>query len=499
MAEQKPQADSGAGLAADPSAVIPRISLSEVGFTGLTVMNGQILEEQNRAFRYPAFLKTVVEMKTDPTVAAALNVYRMMLTRVQWRVAPPENATETEKQRARFVESCMSDMEGTWPQFMAETVTYLEYGFSIQEKVFRRRLTRNGSKFNDGLVGLRKLAPRPQDTIRHWNFSEDGRELQSVGQSIKNMENSARFQNLADTNGLITINRDKFLLFSADSVKGNPEGKSVLKSVYLPYKQLALLKDQLMLGVSKDIASVPVIYIPPKYMASDATDAEKAVYKAYLDAAQAIADGKQRSLVMPQVFDDNNNKVFEFDLMEAKGTNKFDIPKIIEQLQNDILTALSADVLKNGQTESGSFSIKDTKTNLCAMAMEHRLNEIRDVLNSDLIAQLYALNGWSQERLPTFEYGDIADVDSEAFSKLVQRVASVGLVEVDRPVLNKIRDVMGVAPRPDDEPVDKESLTGAGSRSGDGMAVGKSGEGTADIGGKSSKQDKSARNADNTG
>jgi phage gp29-like protein len=93
-------------------------------------------------------------MKTDPTVAAALNVYRMMLTRVKWRVAPPENATETEKQRAKFVESCMSDMEGTWSQFMAEVVTYLEYGFSVQEKVFRRRLTRNGSKYSDGLVGL---------------------------------------------------------------------------------------------------------------------------------------------------------------------------------------------------------------------------------------------------------------------------------------------------------------------------------------------------------
>lgn len=494
-----PQADSGAGLAPDPSAVIPRMSLSEVGFTGLQTSNGAILEEQNRVFRYPSFLKTVGEMKTDPTVSAALNVYRMMLTRVQWCVSPPENATDVEKQRAKFIETCMVDMDCTWSQFMAEVVTYLEYGFSIQEKVFRRRLTRNGSKFNDGLVGLKKIAPRSQDTIRHWNFSEDGRDLMSVGQSIKMMENGARFSKLADMNGLINIDRSKFLLFSADSVKGNPEGKSVLKSVYLPYKQLALLKDQLMLGVSKDIASIPVVYLPPKYMASNASDAEKMVYQAYLDMASNVAAGKQRSLVMPQVYDDQGNKLFEFDLMEAKGTNKFDIPKIIEQLQNDILIAMCADVLMKGISESSSFSIKDTKTNLCAMAMEHRLNEIRDVLNSDLIAQIYALNGWTQDRLPTFEYGDIADVDSEAFSKLVQRVASVGLLEIDRPVLNKIRDVMGVDPKPDDEPVDKENLTGAASRSGDGMAVGKSGDGTADIKGKSSKQDKSARNADNKG
>jgi hypothetical protein len=487
------------GLGADAGAVIPRISLAEAGFTGLTTMAGRILEERNRVFRFPEFIKVVDEMRNDPTVAAALNVYRMMLTRVQWRVCPPEHATETEKQRAKFVESCMSDMENTWTQFMAETVTYLEYGFSIQEKVFRRRLTRNGSKYNDGLVGLRKLAPRPQDTIRYWYFSEDGRELVSVGQSIRNMENSARFMNLADQNGVITIDRSKFLLFSADSVKGNPEGKSVLKSVYLPYKQLSLLKDQLMLGVSKDIASVPVIYLPPKYMADDASEGEKSVYQAYQRAAAAVADGKQRYMLMPQVYDDSGNKLFEFSLMEAKGTNKFDIPEIVQQLQNDILTALSADVLKNGQTESGSFSIKDTKTNLCAMAMEHRLNEIRDVLNNDLIPQLFALNGWNTERTPTFEYGDIADVDSEAWSKALQRAASVGLVEIDRPILNKTREVLGVEPLPVDQPVDKENLTGNASRSGDGMAAGKSGEGTSNIGGKSSKEDKSARNRDNTG
>jgi len=79
----------------------------------------------------------------------------------------------------------------------------------------------------------------------------------------------------------------------------------------------------------------------------------------------------------------------------------------------------------------------------------------------------------------------------------VQRVASVGLLEIDRQVLNKIRDVMGVETLPSDAPVDKENLTGATSNAGEGMEVGTTGEGTAKIGGKSSKTDKSASNADN--
>lgn len=498
MAAKKSKAESGAGLAADSGVVIPRINLGETGFVGLRTTNGAIIEEANRVFRYPNFLQTVAEMRTDPTVGAALNVYRMMMTRVNWTVQPPPNATETDKKRAAFVESCMGDMENTWPQFMSEVITYLEYGFSVQEKIFRRRLARNGSKYNDGLVGLRKIAPRSQDTIRHWNFSEDGRELVSVGQSLRNMENGARYQGLTDAkDGLLTISRDKFMLFSADSVKGNPEGKSILKSVYLPYKQLSMMKDQLMLGVAKDLAAIPVMGLPPKLMDANAAPEDKAAYLAYQQLVASVAAGTQRGIVVPLMYDEQGNELFKFSLLESKGNTPFDLPAIIKQLQADVFIALSVDVITVSPDMQGTFSIKDTKTNLCAMAVEHRLNEIRDVLNNDLLAQLYALNGWSQENMPTFEFGDIADVDSEAFSKAVQRMASVGLMEVDRPTLNKVSDVLGIPTKPVDEPVDKENLTGAASKAGAGMEPGTTGEGTAKIGGKSKKTDKSASNADN--
>lgn len=499
-ATKKPKADSGAGLAADSGSVIPRLNLAETGFVGLRTTNGTIIEEANRVFRYPQFLKTVNEMRTDPTVAASLNIYRMMITRVKWTVEPPMNATDTDKKRAAFAQSCMDDMEGTWSQFISEVVTYLDYGFSVQEKVFRRRLTRNGSKYNDGLVGLRKIAPRSQDTIRHWNFSEDGRELVSVGQSLRNMENGARYQGLIDAkDGLLTIPRNKFMLFSADSVKGNPEGKSILKSIYLPYKQLSLIKDQLMLGIAKDLAAIPIVSLPPKMMDVNASDEDKATYQAYQNLVANVANGTQRGIVMPLMYDaDSKLPMFDFKLLEAKGNSKFDLPSIIKQLQNDIFVALSTDVITIGPEQQGTFSIKDTKTNLCAMAIEHRLNEIRDVLNGDLLSQLYALNGWSQENMPTFEFGDIADVDSEAFSKAVQRMASVGLMTVDRPTLNKISEVLGIPTKPVDEPVDKEELTGAASKAGAGMEPGGTGEGTAKVGGKSKTTDKSASNADNT-
>ncbi len=488
----------GAGLAADPAAVIPRTNFAEVGFTGLRTLNGQILEEANRVFRYPAYLKTVDEMSTDPTISAVLNTYNQMITRVEWTVKPPVDASVADKQRANFVQECMADMEITWKQFISEVLPYLRFGFSIQEKVFRRRLTRNGSKYNDGFVGIRKFATRGSDTIRHWNFTPDGRELVSVGQSLRNMENGYRYQLEIDApNGLLTIPREKFLLFSADSIKGNPEGKSILKSVYLPYKQLTMIKDQMFLGVAKDLAAIPIVQLPAKLMDANASPADQAAYLAYQTLVNNVATGTQRGIIMPSDVDENKVPMFKFDLLEAKGQSKFDLLAIIKALQTDILVALSADVITSVADTQGSFAIKNAQTNLLAIAIEHRLNEIRDVLNSDLMVQIFQLNGWDTSNLPTFEFGDIVDTDTEAFSKFIQRTASVGLVEVDRPVLNKVRTVMGIAPLADDAPVNPDDLSAATTRSGDGMEVGKSGDGTADIGGKSSKQDKSAKNADN--
>lgn len=486
-------------LAADPDAVIPRVSTGEVGFTSLRTLNGQILEEANRVFRYPAFLKTVDEMKTDPTVAAALSIRNIMLTRVDWTVKPPVNATSQDKQRAAFVQQCMDDMETTWKQFIAEVITYKEYGFSILEKVYRRRLNRNGSKYNDGLVGIRKLAPRGQDTIRHWNFTPDGRELVSVGQSLRNLENGYRYQIEIDApNGLLTIPREKFLLFSADSIKGNPEGKSILKAAYLPYKQLTMIKDQLFLGVAKDLAAIPIVKLPAKIMDVNASQADQATYQAYQTLVNNVAAGVQRGIVIPSAIDPDSGKpIYDFSLLEANGQSKFDLPGIIKALQTDILIALCSNVITTETDAQGSFSLNNAQTNLLALAVEHNLNEIRDVLNSDLLVQLYALNGWNTDNLPTFEYGDIVDTDTEAFSKLVQRVASVGLVEVDREVLNKIREVMGVTPRPVDEPPALDDLTAATTRASAGLSVGTTGEGTAVIGGESNPNDKSAANADN--
>lgn len=492
------------GLQPDTGVPVPRLKLGEEGFVGLRVIQKRILEESQAAFRYPAFIQTVNEMRNNPTVGAAMNVYRMMISRVKWDVEPPVDATDAEIARTNFVKSVMNDMTHSWSSFIEEVIPYLEYGFDVHEIVLRRRLYRNGSKYNDGLVGLKKLAPRSQDTIQGWVFSEDGSDLLACKQTTRYLQNPTQFASRLDPeDGLVTIDRDKFLLFSASATKGNPEGNSIYKNIYLAFKQLTTLQNQELIGVSKDVQGILKIAIPPQYMAPDATPDQKAALAGF----QAIIDnynaGTQRGLLVPLMLDEHGHALFDYGLLEGKGHAKYDTEGIIRRLQSDILSALSVDVLKLGSDGSGSFSLAEQKSSILALAIDYRLREIAEVLNNHLMVTLYQMNGWDASRAAKFVYSDVQEVSLEELGKFIQRIASTSMIEVDRPVLNRIRVALGVEPLADDEPVDREklsaTLTGQTTAAGDGMAVGTTGQGTAKNATQgANKQDKSASNAHNS-
>lgn len=494
--------DNSTLLQPDDGVTVPRLKMGETGFAALKTRNGRMYEEANKAFQYPGMLKVVAEMELSPPVSIGLNAINMLLNRAQVFVEPVVGATEEEKARAEFLMSCLDDMDTSWQTTLQSISTYLKYGHAVHEMVFRRRLNKNGSKFNDGLVGIKGLKPRPQNSIAKWNFSEDGRTLQSISQSLTNVENNYRFKNLADENGFIVIPREKVLLFRADPVNDNPEGTSILRAAYLAYKQLTILTENMLVGVAKDSAGLPLIQIPPKYMDANASPEDKAVYQMCQNIVENLASGTSRGIVFPLIYDPESKlPMFEVSLLEQKGGKAYNVESIIRGLQETILSVLSCDAVKMGSDKAGSFSLQDGDTNTLAMSVSYRLSEIAGTLNSELIPALWAANGWDASRAPTIKFKDISSVSLEEHSKWCQRVFSVGGIEVDREVLNKIREVGGFKLKPEDEPVDYENLSttlaGKSSNAGEGMAVGKSGDGTANIGGKSSGQDKSTRNSEN--
>lgn len=501
MAKKKlPEGTNNAALSPDEDTSVPRIRMGEQGFSALKTRNGKIYEAANVAFRYPAMLRMVDEMMTSPPVAIGVNAINTLFGRAEVTVQPLVGETDIEAARREFLLSVLHDMDSSWQSTMQSIGTYKEYGHSVHEIVLRRRLTANGSKHNDGLVGVAGLKYRPQNSISKWNFSEDGRELVSISQSLTNLENASRFMNLTDHNGLIVIPRNKFILFRCDASSDNPEGNSMLKPCFLAYKQLSLVTDQLMTGIAKDVSGVPFAQLPPQYMSPDATPDQKAVYEATKQIVGNISAGTQSGVIFPKMMDgESKADLFSFSLLENKSGKAYDLPGVIKMLQSNILSVLSCDSITMGDS-GGSLSLQDGSTNLLALQVAYRLSEVANTLNQELVPLIWRMNGWSTDRLPKIAFADISSVSLEEFSKYCQRVFSVGGIEVTRDVMNKIREVGGFEQLPEDMPIDTSilstTLAGKASSAGEGMAVGVTGEGTStSVSGK----DASTQNSENKG
>lgn len=482
-------------LTSDAGVTIPRMKMSEIGTSGLKVSSGIIYEEARRELRWPDCIKTYKEMRKDTTISAAIKAYELMISRVKWDVEACDDATDQQKLRAEYIESVMHDMEGSWFQFIKEVVSYLTFGYAVIEKVPKRRRYSNGSKYNDGFVGLKKLAPRSQDSITKWVFSEDGRDLIGLEQTVLNQNGYVRYINAGSP---IYIDRDRFMLFRADTTKDNPEGVSPLSNCYIAYRFRKELEEIEAVGYSKNINGVPIVWLHPKYMADDASDADRAVYLYYQKMVRNLQMNEQTGIVMPLMYDEGRNKMFDFELLSVDNTTAQHIASAVTRWDNKILTALFADVLKLGQDATGSYALSDSKTNMLAMGIEARLKEIQDVLNNDLIPWLYKMNGWRDTEMPKFVYGDLDEIDLEAFSKAIQRIKAVGLIAPTAENVNYIAEILGLPGEVEDD-MDQEELNillgKPTSRSGDGLEKG-SGNGTSD---EVSADDNSAMNADNKG
>lgn len=453
-----------------------RFRLGELGRLGISTIGGITNEEIKRELNWPTSIKTYRMMNYHGTVNSAMTLFDNIIGKATWSVIPPKDATEEEKKQCQAIETMKDDMEGTWAEFIRDVLSMNIYGFSVHEKVYRRRLISNGSKYNDGIIGWKKLPIRAQETIEKFIFSADGNDILGVKQNLSAVDDSYnRFSNRVANE--IVLPMSKVLLFRAGKHRGDPFGKSPLREAYLAWRFLTALEDLEATSISKDVSGLPVLYLPPQYLSNDASPAQKEIRAYYENAMRNLQMNQQSAMILPNAFDEvSKQQLFKLELLSMDGKKQFDISKVKEYYKNSIVTSLFSDVLLQGQSQVGSFALGSLKNSMSGAAAESMIRVIRDVLNEDLVKQTYILNGWPLERMGKLDYDNLDDVDLESLSKAFQRYSSTGLLELDREVLNSVRESVGIDPLPLDMEPQTEILTGATSKSGEGMKT--AGEGT---------------------
>ena len=424
----------------------------EIGGTGLSYSSGIIDDDFLKQLVWPKAATTYKEMsRNDPVIGASLTAIEMLIRQADW-TAEPANETEEAKAEAEFLQECMSDMEKSWMEVVNDILSFLPFGFSIQEIVYKRR---NGlrnrdlrfrSKFNDDRWGWRKLPTRAQDTVKEWDLTEKG-ELLGFTQQLPNSAKE------------VYIPRNKFLLFRVNSRKDNPESVSILRNAYRPWSFKKKIEEFEAIGVERDLAGLPIAYVPSGYMGEDSTEDQKAFLEQVKKIVTSVRNNEQAGLIWPSDRDENGNELFGFKLLgrDGQGSKIYDTEQIIQRYNANIAQTMLADFILLGQKSVGSFALSDNKTELFSVALGSWLDVIADVFNNHAIPQLMTMNNVDPSLWPRVEHGDVETADIEKIGKFFSSLTEQNVIRPDAELENWLRAQAG-APLRTEKSTDVEGV-----------------------------------------
>lgn len=300
----------------------------EVGRIGQKRYGGVFYEEFLPELRGRRGMAAYSEMAAnDDLVGAILYAIKMLIRQVDWNVAPG-GASEKDQEAADFVLECMADMQDTWTDTISEILSFLTFGWSAHEIVYKRRCgssrdPRLNSKYDDSLVGWMKLPIRSQESLYQWEYDENDNLVALTQMPPPNFE-------------LITIPAEKLLFFRTESSKGNPEGRSILRNAYRSWYFKRRIQEIEGIGIERDLAGFPVLTAPEGTDIWDQNDPEMV---AILNNAQTIVQNIRRDhlegLVLPSGW--------KLELLSSGGDRQFDTNKVIDRYDTRIAMTVMAD------------------------------------------------------------------------------------------------------------------------------------------------------------
>ena len=392
--------------------------MGEAGVSGLQVSGGVPSDQPLKQLKGANAVKVWGEMsRFDPVVGAGLFAIEMLARQVPWRVEPGGDSPQAEEQ-AEFVDGCREDMSHSWNDMLGEVLTFLAFGWEWSEIVYKLRegfkpdSPGMSSRFSDGRIGWRKIVGRAQETRDKFVFDEDGGIVAMV-------------QRDPNTSASYTIPIEKSLLFRTTTAKGNPEGRSLLERSFSSWYFKKRIQEIEAIGIERDLAGFPVVWVPPQITASDASAADKARFTGFDQMVTRIRRDEMAGAVMPLAYDPNGNKVYDLTLLTSGGARQIDTDPVVKRYDQRIAATLLADFILLG-TDSGSRALSQDKSELFTVAMNAVLDEVAEVFNRHAIPRLMALNGWATDECPTLAHGGVEKVDLDALGTFIERLARAG-------------------------------------------------------------------------
>lgn len=424
----------------------------ELGSSGLQRTAGFITDEFVKDLNGQRGAKTYREMAdNDPVIGAMLYAIERLIIQIDWRVEPfkdkDADPTDTDREVAEFVESCLYDMSDSWESTLSNILTFLTYGYAYCEIVYKRRVgpdekdPTKRSQFKDGKIGWRKIALRAQETTWEWMLDAKGG-IQGLQQSDPSV------------GPLVAIPIEKALLFRASSARNNPEGRSILRNAYRAWRFKKTIEEIEAIGMERDLAGMPVVYVPPSMLSSTATAAEVNARTALEKLVRGIKRNENEGVLFPLAYDSEGREMYRLALLNAGGNRQFNTDQIISRYDQRISMTVLADFILLGHENVGSFALGASKIDLFTTAIGQIAETIAETFNQHGIPRLLRLNGMDTSRLPEITFGEITHVDLALLAEFISKAGASGALQIDQGLDEYLRLIAGLPER------DLESVEG---------------------------------------
>lgn len=401
--------------------------------SGLSVWKGVISEEYLPQLQpWSIAFKIYREMADDVVVGALLESIKTPLIASPFEIVPGTNSDE-DKKAAEFVEKDLfKDLDIEWQSHVAESLEMLDYGFALSEKVLEKR--------EDGRLHIRSLVPIGQETLDHWGDVDDFGAVSSFVQK-KELRGQRPLQGAEAP-------LDKLLHFKFKGRKRNPEGRSLLRSLYRPWYFKKNLEALEAIGAERDVGNAPVATLKEgiRYSSKQIDDLAAALEGFRMDESVYV--------IAPA----------GVEIKAYGGGNKvYDVRAMIRDWQHLIRQRFFADFIAMGSEQVGTQALAKEMTTFFGLALRSIQEIMLSVWNRQLIPWVFAWNNWEPMSglLPRVEWLRPEDSNLQSLAQAYQMLIEAGILDVDESVKKRVRLQVGLPVGPLQlNPGDKEGENG---------------------------------------
>lgn len=403
---------------------VDQIDLRELGSSSPSPFWGRF--EYNSTLRGWAGIKKFDEMRrSDPSVSGALDLAKTPVLGARWFIEPycepDKEPTARDWNAARHVWWNLTEgMSTSWPQFLAECLLMLDYGYYCFEKVF----TLNHPQ-RPGMACWQKFSPRHPLDIVDWDYDANG------GPAGIRVMVPDEYSNMVEK----PIPISKLLAFTYKKEGGDMTGMSLLRSMFKPWYMKTQLEKIDAIQKERHGIGVPIIKLPPGFSKEDKLLAEQ--------MGRNLRTNERAHIVLPPMW----------EVMFAKLEGQpVDTLKSIQYHDKQIWTRILARFMG-----SENATLKDDDRILFLQATRVLAESVQDVINKYAIPQLVDYN-WLRikgyPKLRARRIGEQADWRTMTFA--LRNLIGAGVIIPDDKLEDQVRDEMDL-PRADPSTARKQA------------------------------------------